>query len=503
MSQFSRKSITLWTAVLLFTSPAAFAEVLSTTGSFVVHEKDITQYIEDQTNALLVPNQVIVPTLNLTSPYKSTLTNISWQGNATLTWTKNSANNIWAFNGQTTGLTLYADTFSVNDTVNVNVGGNNISVQLNFTCQNLAMTMPGQWKVQGQIPMSWSGGQLLAPLQGLILTPSTQVPTITVGSCTGPAGVQQYLNQLVATQFANPVGMQASLQTELQVFINSQISKVTAMMNKPVSFNILGATVNFTPSLGQNLATGTWVLDGPLVLSAPNGTGNTTVPQGYSIANMADARASGFVFANTFWPQILGFANRAGLTTQTMASSAISAFQSFMANRFEQFFVWSDLMNFPTNQPFNFTFDSTSPITIQSQTNMSPGVQWNLTSPLFVEMDAVYSNATIPYAQFQSITPVGAQLYAHAVNGALNVTYSLTSLNMNYAFRKEFFKIRQPTFGIGMDAIDSAILSSETNQTWVYTLPDTASPLPGYNLLFSDLIFGTKTFRIEMGIQKQ
>jgi hypothetical protein len=503
MRKFLKNSIKIWSLLLAISSSLALAETLSTTGSFVVHEKDITQYIKDQTAPWLVPNEVIAPSLTLTAPYKTTFTNVSWQGNASLNWTKNSTNNVWVFDGQTTGVTLYADTFAINDTITLNVDGNKITVRLDITCQNFALTMPGQWKVHGQVPMSWSGGQLSAPLQGLTLTPSSQMPTVSVGSCTGGTGIQNYINQLIAAQFSNPSGMQASLNTGLQNFINSQVANIMAMMGKPVSFDVLGAKVAFTPSVGQNLTSGTWVIDGPLVFSGPQGTGSKTIAQGYSIANMTDARASGFAFNNALWPEIMGFASRGGLFTVKEPSSSIAAFQSFMNNRMEQFFVWSDLMNFPVTQPFNFTFQATSTPQIQSQTNTFPGVQWNVASPLYVQMDAVYSNGAVPYTQFTSNTPASVQLSAKAVKGALNVTYSITNLDMAYAFRREFLKIRQPAFGIGMGPIDQAVQSAETNQTWSYTMPDSASPLPGYRILFSDLIFGKKTFRLEMGIQKK
>lgn len=503
MHNILKKSFTFWSVLLGLSSPFVYGETLSTTGSFVVHEKDITQYIKDQTSKWLTPNEVIVPSLSLNAPYKTTLTNISWQGNASLNWTKTSANNIWILDGQTTDLTLYANSMAIHDTMQVNVGGNTINVRIDADCQNLSLTLPGQWKVHGEIPMSWSGGALNAPLQNVKLTPSLQMPVIKIASCQGPTGMQDFLNQQVARLFANPASIQASLTSEVQKFINQQVAKVTAMMGKTVSFDILGAQVSFTPRLGQNLTSGTWILDGPLVLSAPQGTGNKTLPQGYTLANMTDVRASGFVFANSLWTQIMGFASRAGLFNVHKPSSEISAFQSFMNNRMEQFFVWSDLMNFSTTQPFNFTFQAPSTPRIQSQTNTFPGVQWNVAGPLYVQMDAVFSNGIVPYTQFTSNSPVTAQISAKAINGALNVNYSVTNLDMNYAFRREFLKIRQPMFGIGMGAIDQAVQSAETNQTWSFAMPDSASPLPGYRMLFSDLIFGKKTFRIEMGIQKK
>jgi hypothetical protein len=218
---------------------------------------------------------------------------------------------------------------------------------------------------------------------------------------------------------------------------------------------------------------------------------------------MVDARASGFAFANTFWPEILAFADRAGLLTRQYKSTDIAQFQAFLSNRFEQFFVWSDLMNFSTTDLFNFTFSASGPVSIDSQRNKSSGVQWALSAPMDVEMDWVTNKAVIPYAEFQSNTSTAATLLAQANNGALNVTYSVTNLDMNYAFRPEFMKIRQPTFGIGMPLIDQNVQSGLQSQVWTYTMPDTASPLPGYRINFKDVIFGKKTFRFEMGVQKK
>ena len=127
---------------------------------------------------------------------------------------------------------------------------------------------------------------------------------------------------------------------------------------------------------------------------------------------------------------MVAFAGRCGLLTRQYKSTDIAQFQAFLNNRFEQFFVWSDLMNFSTSALFNFTFDASGPMTINSMKNKNPGVQWTLSAPTDVEMDAVMSNGVVPYTEFQSNTPTGVSLLAQAKSGALNITYSVTNLDI-------------------------------------------------------------------------
>ena len=90
-----------------------------------------------------------------------------------------------------------------------------------------------------------------------------------------------------------------------------------------------------------------------------------------------------------------------------------------------------------------------------------------------------------------------------AQNGALQVGYSIDQLDLSGGYRPEYFKVRQPTFGIAADTIASQVAQALTNQSWVYQMPDSASPFPDYRLVFQDFIAGSKTFRFEMALQKK
>jgi hypothetical protein len=450
MKRISKISIIVST-VFLTCVPYAFAETLNASASFIVHERDMTQYIQDMTAKWLTPNQVIADTISIDSPYHASLKQISWQGDASLKWTKNPQNNVWVFDGTANNLTLYANSFDIHDTFQINAGGSKINVRVDASCQKLQMSMQGQWTVHGEVPVSWNNGQLQAPLQNVTLTPSAQVPKITVGSCEGPSGMQDYLNQQVAKVYADQAGMKNSIISELQKLVNQQIGVMVAKMGTPISFDILGAKVSFTPTAGSNLTTGSWILDGPLVVTAPSGAGVKTIVKGYASANLVDARASGFAFANSLWSEILSFADRAKLTSYKMKSSENEKFQGFMQNRFEQFFIWSDLMSFPTSQVFDISIASTAAVHLDGQTNTFPGVSWDVSAPIDVVMSANMDSASIPYMEFWSKTPASATVAAAASDdGSLNVTYSLTSLDLNYGYRREFYKIRKPTAGMGV-----------------------------------------------------
>jgi hypothetical protein len=220
---------------------------------------------------------------------------------------------------------------------------------------------------------------------------------------------------------------------------------------------------------------------------------------------VTDARASGLIFSNSLISEILAFASRAGLYVNDFTSNNIPGFQSFMENRILQFFLWSDLMNFDSAAVFDFHLTATGTPVVQAMTNLFPGVQWKVAAPADVVMSVpTGSSQGLAYVEFYSSQPAQAVLTTQADQaGSLQVTYSVTKMPMAYGFRKEFAKVRRPTSTIAIDTITSQVQSGLTNASWTYTIPETASPFPDYKLTFKDLIFGSKTFRLEMGILKK
>ncbi len=500
-----RKPLALLTAMIALHLPQAFAETLNAQATYVIHESDMSQWINDQTAKWLVPNQVIANQVGFVSPFQSQLQNVSWQGVANLNWTKDPKSNIWVFDGSTNNLTVLATSFSVHDLFPVTVNGQIIKVRVDADCQNLTMNVPGQWVIHGEIPVSWQDTSMVAPVQNFTMTPSSQVPTVKIASCTGPAGMEPFLNQQLAQLYKQPDKIQSAALNEVQLFINGQISNLMSSMGKPFSFSFLGVNVSFTPTAGSSLPNGSILLDGPLVLQSPNGTGVTTVAKDYSDSDLSDARASGFGFAVTLLRQIVGFVYQSGLLDFPFGSDSLPAFQSFMQDRTEQLFVWQDLWNFATNTVFNFDVSATSSPTILSMQDLFPGVQLELAAPLDAVMSAPTAFGSLPYVEFYS-SPTQAQMQLNFLatkKGSLQVKYSLDQLALSYGYRPEFFRVRQPTMTINTDAIAQSVMQSYQNQVWTYTMPDGASPIPDYRLLFKDFIYGKKTFRIEMGIQKK
>ena len=168
------------------------------------------QWLQNFTAGFLVPNKVVAAEVDIQAPYHTVVKNVSWQGDASLDWTKNASNNVWSFSGQANNLTVYATDYEVHDTFPVQSGGSTVNVHIDAACNNLSFSFPGQWKISGSVAVTAIGSGVAAKLQNLTLTMSKQVPVLRVGSCTGPTGMQAFLNGQIAQLFCHsakgPVG---------------------------------------------------------------------------------------------------------------------------------------------------------------------------------------------------------------------------------------------------------------------------------------------------------
>jgi hypothetical protein len=490
-------------ALTLMCGTLANGETLASEGTFVIHESDITTWIKDQTAKWFVPNQVIADQIELQSPYHSLLNGFFWSGSANLVWSKDSSTNVWIFDGQATDAKLFARSFEIHDTIVAGVGGSTVAVRVDLVCQNLEIDLPGQWKLHGELPAAWAKSVFNVSLQNMLLQQSGQLPVLHVGACQGPGGAEVFLNQQIAQLFANTAKVRSMISNEFQNLINAQVTKLMAVI-KPIQFEILGANVEFNPSAIKNLKSGTWIVDGALTFNGGQSTGTKFVSKTYTDLNVTDARASGLIFSNSLIKEILAFALRAGLYANDFTSNDIASFKSFMENRFLQFFLWSDLINFNSSTVFDFHLSTRGTPVVQSMTNLFPGIQWTLSAPVDVVMSAPEGASELPYVEFFSTQPAQVVLTTQAnLAGSLQVNYSVAKMPMWYGYREEFFKVRRPTSTIAIDTVSSQVQSGMTNKSWTYAIPDRASPFPDYKLTFKDLIFGTKTFRLEMGISKK
>jgi hypothetical protein len=503
MKNIFGKMITMLTWMAMGSSLIASAETLDGQASLVVHQKDLTQYVVDETAKWLTPNQILADSIEIQKPYHSWINQLMYQGSAALNWNKDATTSTWSFDGTSTNVTLLASSFEVHDTIVVSSGGSSLSVRIDAVCNNVQLSLPGTYTIHGELPVNWVSNALQAPLQNFSMTLSPTVPVLTMGACTGPTGIQQLLQQQITQMFGQPAQLQAMIQNALQNTINGEVAKISAPLMKPLAFAVMGVQTTFTPAAISNLTSGSWIIDGALDLVSPNGTGVTTVAKGYTLANLSDVRASGLVFGNGLVSQILAFGSRSGLYQKDFSSQDVPSFQDFIANRMEQLLVWLDMWNFPTSAIFNFHAAATGTATLQSMTNTFPGVSFAVSSPVNIEMDAPTSKGQLPYVDFVS-KGSSVNLQTKAVNGALNVTYFANSLNFTYGYYKAFTqKVRMPSYGIDVGTIEGEVQKSLTAKTVSFTMPDSASPLPDYRLSFQDLIFGKKTFRLEMAVQKK
>lgn len=497
------KMIIALTIAFAASANLAAAETLNTDASFIIHEADITSFLEDQTSKWLVPNQILTNTIEIQKPYRTWIHEPLWQGSASLKWSKNSKSNVWHFDGEANDLRFFATSLEVHDTVLMSSGGSTIAVRVDVVCSNVSLTVPGKSKLHGELPANWINGVLTIPMQNFNLQTSGVTPVFTVGNCHGPNGFDQFLNQELRKMFSQPGKVQALFAGELQKFINAEVARVQAAIYKPLQFSFAGINTQFEPKTVASLRTGTWVVDGAVVLKSDKGNGTKTIAKDYGVANLSDARASGLAFSRALIPELLAFASRSESFKHDFSSQDVPAFQDFISNRFAQFFVWMDMWNFPTSSIFDFHLNVTSSPRLTGMENTFPGVNFEFAAPVTMQMDAPSNKGKLPYAQFTSTSPASISVSALAEDGELNFTYTLNDAPMSYEFRKEFFKVRRPSTGIGIDTIVDSGKQALTEKQYSFSLPDSASPFADYRMIFEDLIFGKKTFRLEMALQKK
>lgn len=487
----------------MWISTPAASEVLNVPASLVVHEKDMTIWLQDFAARITQPNTVVTPKLVLQQPFQSILSNISWQGAFRLDWSNKPNSNVWIFEGELQDLILYSSDLEIHDTFRQVVGGSTVNIRIDASCQNLSLNFPGGTKFHGEVVVVWKANQLKPTLQNFTLNPGAAVPIVKVGGCTGPTGMQGFLAKQVAQLYVTPAKIQPMAAAELQRLMTAKATALQTDLAKPYSFQFGRIGGRFAGTTFSNLPNGSWVIDGLLALTSKIGTQTRTLVKDYSLANLKDVGFSGAVVSKKSVADILAFARRAGVLDESFTSKAIPGFATFRQSGLQEGFVWPDLLNFPESTVFPVDFSTASDPSLTKMTNQYPSVSMDVASNVDFLVKAPTPRGELPYVEFSSTQPAQGHLILNPQDGAMKVSTSLEKMPLKYTFRKEYASVRQPHDYINMDEIETAMSKSPSNKSWTYRLPPDATPVKGYSMGFQGVVFGAKTFRFDMNFKKQ
>jgi hypothetical protein len=336
---------------------------------------------------------------------------------------------------------------AIHQTVIRNVGGNQIEVSIQASCSPITIHVnrfdAAITSNFYQTRTSWD-----INLETVDLSFPTGQWTIAPFTCSGPAGVDQTITNLVAGLFHDPSVLETFLRDQLRPVISNQWRKSWSALLASTKGQLQNVQIQTPGDYGLHLSA-----DIPLKTSK-------NIPQ----PRVSDSRLS------TIYPQlILSTDGYQALIEDKLLAAApqgynlqnIPAFYNLMHNRLEQFIVWTDLRKFPTDAYFGLTTDlAHSALTLGngSATIKAQG-----------HVEVYKGQKKVNYIDW--CISLTATLATTLKNSILTFTTGVPQSYVDWNFNQDYLNTYSYNTRVSSSILTNAIRNSFTAQTVSQTLP--------------------------------
>lgn len=488
---------------LVFTAFNAAADdaALKVDGDLMIHPNQAGGFFSIAANSINSSATWSWPSLQFTQPYKTNWTNVQAQGPFNIQFdTSSLATQELSFTMNWAQPSINIGQFSINDTVTISTGGATVTVVLDGSCTGMSVQIPsGNWVVGGKMRYDFASNAFVVSWENFSFTMNSgAVPQINVGQCQGPSGLIQTLRNTATSIMGNPSMMQNVMNQAVLNYVQNSMNALQVQLlmehDAKVKPNV---TMSWKPSALTVLPGGLMRVAGDMVLTKAGSTvGADTLTRNYDPSILNSVTASGYVLPKGTLQRIMNYLFSNGELQYRVSSTDVPSFESLMNSRFDQFFVWPDLMQFDPSAVFYFDVGTQAVPQLGAGSMLKKGgSSWPATTPLIVHQWAPAGNQYLPYVDFTA--PVSGQLFATMSSGNLNLQMQSTSLNIQATFRPEFQNYRAVDPSISTSMLDSSITSYLNSTPYVMPIPSWQIT-PGLTLAPTDIQAWPDSFRVPL-----
>jgi hypothetical protein len=160
-----------------------------------------------------------------------------------------------------------------------------------------------------------------------------------------------------------------------------------------------------------------------------------------------------------------------GKLEHSLRSTEIPAFTNFMKSRWQQFWAWPELMNYPANAKFAFQFLPMGP---PSFTNEKAGknnsISGNLDMPLSVRMFARQNGQFTPMVEFRTMV-AGPTTLTLLRGGKIELQLMAEEYPVTYQWAEKYLRTYNPSTRVAADTIAEQVRNTLRTEGFTMALP--------------------------------
>ncbi len=466
---------TLVILALALPNLSSAANDLKVQGDLMIHPDQIAKFFDIAGNKIVSTTSWAWPALSFAKPYRTTWNNVAAKGPFGVRFdTADLKNQEVGFELDWLEPTVSVGRFEIHDTIQRQVGGVNLTIQLDGACNNMMIRVPaGAWKVKGNLKWTWTtqGMQVAWKDFQFSMNPGA-AGVVDLGQCEGPLGLHKELRNAIETVSRDQAWMQDVLKDGVLDWVSGSLGSLQNELLKTRNVEVKkGLTLSWIPSDLVDAGQGVLRIPGQVVISKSSAaTSSQTLERGYDLPSLNTVKESGFVLPRGTVPRVIEFMQKNGELSYRAKSNDIESFVELMQNQFMQFFVWPDLMNFDEKTQFYFDVSAQKPPTFSNGVMLpAGGLRYDVSAPLVVNQWAPAKGKYVPYVDFTS--PMQGAMSAKIKDGKFTVQLQPASLEVSSRFRREYSVVRQVTDWIATSLLGSRVSDYLASKPMSFDVP--------------------------------
>lgn len=455
---------------------ASFAETseLKIPSDLVLHPSQLATFFSLSAGKIQQQSSLDWDVLNFEKPYKTSWHQVHADGPFSLAFDSSRlAQQELSFEMSWVSPQIKVGRFEIHDTIVREVGGAQIVIHLDGACSNMALKIPNAgWKAKGTLVWGWNGSDLQVQWRDFQFSAANlSGAQVDLGQCEGPQGLQQALRETLESVSKDQNWMRDAIKEGLLSYVSDALDGLQEELLKSRTTEVRrGLVLSWEPSDIGGLANGLIRVSGSVFLRKPTAVKvSDSIERSQPEAQLELTQESGFILPKSTVPKIFDFLYRIGELRYRVTSNKIQSFKDLMENRFVQFFVWPDLMNFASDTQFYFDLNSERVPTFSNGRMTYAGVAYNVSVPLVINQWAPAATRYVPYLDLRA--PLTGVMTMNVVNDKLQMAVQPSSMSVSAAFRPEYSSVRPTNPWLATPLFGSALEDYLKNNSLSFGLP--------------------------------
>jgi hypothetical protein len=375
-----------------------------------------------------------------------------------------------------------------NQVIDQVVNGVRLRLRLNASCSGIRVILaPNVASAMIDLSLSLQNGAPLLNVDKLSLSWPQNAWQVVPFSCTGAAGFDQAVTTQVTQFLSSPATFQVLLQAHMQANLNNKFLSTMAgffsginIDTKRSDFSVFAKAISFSAITGgyQLLGKVNFLL--PFV--APGQTLQESLPP-LPVSMVVGTVTNAFItLPDSILQKLLTHIQDTQILNRAFTSNEVPPLTGLLNSRFQQFFVFPDLMKFPKKSVFNFVAGILNPITLvnlstsrssKTSINSNPGFDAKLSGVAIIQAQAPMkgqSNASyIPYVNFA--TQVKSDVNINITDSQLSFVMNNASVKIKTSWDQDYVSLYKPDQRIWTSLIAGKIKGTLVKKPLTYQLP--------------------------------